>query len=91
MKNTTNTNSTVLNNIYNNLIDYVSVIKEEEGGAKSSWVTNFVAQVEEGDKDFSFVYKNLKEGLISQFGFKQANEVILPEIIWSNNLTEFCD
>lgn len=91
MKNTTNTNSTVLNDIYKNLIDYVSVIKQEGGAGTPTWTTNFVAECKKGERDFSYIYKNLKEGLITQFGFEMTNEVILPEIIWSNNLAEFCD
>lgn len=91
MKNKTNTNSTMLNKVYNNLIDYVTLIQSEESPSKPNWVTNFVAQCEQGESDFAHVYKNLKEGLISQFGFEMTNEIILPEIIWSNNLAEFCE
>lgn len=91
MNNTTKTNSTVLNKIYKNLVDYVSVIKQEEGNLKPIWVSSFIDHCEKGDRDFSYIYKNLREGLILQFGFEMANEVILPEIIWSNDLSEFCD
>lgn len=91
MKNTTNTNNTVLNKIYKNLIDYVSVIKDEESNLKPIWVSSFIDKCEKQEQDFSYIYKNLREGLILQFGFEMTNEVILPEIIWSNDLASFCE
>lgn len=91
MKNTTNTNSTMLNKVYSNLIDYVTLIQKEDSPTKPNWVCSFVTQCEKGENDFAYVYKSLKEGLISQFGFEMTNDVILPEIIWSNNLSEFCE
>jgi len=90
MNYTNNTNSTLLNKVYDNLIDYVSLIQQQSTG-KENWTNRFIEQCEKGPKDFSFVYKNLKEGLITQFGFEMANEVILPEIMWSSDLAEFCE
>lgn len=85
------TEDSLLNMIYTNLLEYVSVLKQEGGNQKEHWATDFVAACESGDKDFAFVYKNLKQGLINQYGFEETNEVILPQIMWSNNLEAFCD
>lgn len=73
------------------MIDYVSVIKQDDNKNEASWVNGFIVQCENGDHEFDFIYKNLKEELITQFGFEQTNEVILPEIIWSKYFAEFCD
>lgn len=91
MKNTTNTNSPLLNKVYTNLIDYVSEIQQEESTNKPTWITNFIAQCEQGENDFASIYKSLKDGLISQFGFETTHHLIIPEIVWANNLDEFCE
>jgi len=81
----------MINKIYTNPIDYVSIIEQDNSSIKPIWISKFIGHCQNDDNDFAFVYKNLKEGLILQYGFETAINTILPEIIWSNHLSDFCE